>query len=316
MILPTKYHLPVLLPEVLNGLKIKKGERYIDATLGVGGYTFEILKWGGEVLGIDTDEDAIRYVKAKLETPKWRPNWKLEEKKNLYLVHGNFADLTRIAKKFGFDKVSGILFDLGMSTYQLEHSGRGFSYMGDEPLDMRMDERQKITASDIINNYTRGELYEIFTKFAEELHSGAIAAAVLRTRTLKGRIERTKTLRAVVEEVLRQVYPGIRQMEFEKVRNGTLARIFQSLRISVNNEIENLKKGLVQAEKLLMQKGRLVVLSYHSLEDRVVKKILKESDQEERLRILTKRPITASYAEIKANPKARSAKLRIAEKYV
>lgn len=303
MILSTKYHLPVLLLEVLDGLKIKKGERYIDATLGGGGYTFEILKRSGIVLGIDADEDAIRYVKNKFRINK-----------EIFLERGNFADLKKIAEKSGFDKVSGILFDLGMSTYQLEHSGRGFSYMGDEPLDMRMDTRQKITASDIINNYTRGELYEIFSKYAEELHSGAIAAAVLRTRTLKGRIERTETLRAVVEEVLRQVYPSIRRMEFEKVRNGTLARIFQSLRISVNNEIENLKKGLEQAQDLLIQKGRLVVLSYHSLEDRVVKKMFKESDEEKRLRILTKRPITASYAEIKANPKARSAKLRIAEK--
>ncbi len=305
MILSTEYHLPVLLPEVLNGLSVQKGAKYIDATLGGGGYAFEIVKLGGVVLGIDQDQEAIDYVREKLEDRSWR----LEAEKNLFLDQGNFANLKKIAKKQGFTRVSGIIFDLGMSTYQLKHSNRGFSFSRDEPLDMRMDKKETVRAADIINNYSKERLYEIFTKFAEELHSGAIISAILRARSLK-RILTTKELATIVVNALRE---DIGLKEFEKYKNSTLARIFQALRIVVNNEIENLRKGLEQAEELLLPKGRLIVLSYHSLEDRLVKSFFKSLKRKGKLEILTKKAIVPEKSEIMANPKSRSVRLRIAE---
>ena len=299
MILPHATHIPVLLPEVLAGLDIKKGRRYIDATIGGGGHSFEILLRGGKVLGIDRDENALNFVR---------------EREDLILVKGNFKDIDVIAKRCGWEDVAGILFDLGMPTHQLSESGRGFTFERNEPLDMRMDVSQKMSGADVINTFSGEELYEIFTKCAEELHSRAIAEAIVRTRTLEGPITRTSQLVKIIDPLLSHLYRGSDQNAFFKIRIQTLARIFQAIRITVNDELKNLERGLRQGINLLGKEGRLVVLSYHSLEDRLVKLLIKEEVQKGTLQGITKKPVTARREEIVLNPKSRSAKLRVAQK--
>lgn len=302
MILTSIYHSPVLLPEVLDSLKVAFGKKYIDATLGGAGYSREIVKHGGRVLGIDQDADAIDYVRAQ------------EIGSDLIPVRGNFRNLKKIAHLNNFEGVAGVLFDLGMSTYQLERSGRGFSFVRDEPLDMRMDKRNKLKAADIINSYTAEGLYEIFTKFSEELNSRTIADALVRARSLRGPILRTVDLVEVIDGVCKKIFKGINDSFYREKRNSTLARVFQALRIVVNDEIESLNSGLKDAVDLLLGGGRLVVLSYHSLEDRIIKLKFKEFKSRGLLKIITKKPITPSWDEIAVNPKARSAKMRIAQK--
>lgn len=303
MILPHATHIPVLLAEVLAGLDVTEGKKYIDATIGGGGHTSEIVKRGGVVFGIDTDSEAITYLKQKFK-----------DKKQVVLRQGNFANLESIAEKEGFKDISGILFDLGMSTHQLKESGRGFTFERDEPLDMRMDTNQKIGGADVINTFSAEELYEIFTKCAEELHSRAIAEAIVRARTLDGPVTRTSRLVKIIDSLLPDLYRGSDQNAFFKIRIQTLARIFQAIRITVNDELKNLEGGLCQGINLLGKEGRLVVLSYHSLEDRLVKLLIKEEVRKGTLQRITKKPVTAKREEITLNPKSRSAKLRIAQK--
>jgi 16S rRNA (cytosine1402-N4)-methyltransferase len=314
MILNGFFHSSVLLSEVVEGLKVKPKEKYIDATIGGGGLTDEILRRGGIVLGIDADENAIRYVENKLKIQSRHGGTKFKINKDLFLKQGNFADLKKIANKYGFNRVAGVLFDLGMSTYQLEHSGRGFSFKVDEPLDMRMDRRIKTTAADIVNTYSSEELYEIFTKYAEELNSLAIARACVRARSLKKKILRTNQLRDLLWEITDSISVGASDMQKLGVFRKMAARIFQALRIVVNDELENLKKGLSQAIDLLKPEGRLAVLSFHSLEDRLVKIRFKDGESKGYLHIVTKTPIEAGWEEIKINSASRSAKLRIAQK--
>jgi len=271
------FHQPVLLRETISVLNVKKRKKYIDATIGGGGHTKEILKKGGIVLGIDCDLEAIAYANLKLKT------------ENLILAYGNFRNLKKIAQKNGFNKVSGILFDLGLSNWQIEKSGRGFSYLRNEPLEMRMDFHSKITAADLINNLSKEELNEIFSKFGEEINSWPIANAIVSARP----IVTTQELTWVIGEDKKQ-----------------LARVFQALRIVVNDELNNLKKALTQAITLLEKKGRLVVISFHSLEDRIVKLTFKNKQ----LKPIVKKPIRPGKEEIKVNVRARSARLRVAER--
>ncbi|MBI3379887.1 16S rRNA (cytosine(1402)-N(4))-methyltransferase RsmH [Candidatus Gottesmanbacteria bacterium] len=312
MILPSNFHTPVLLPQVILALRIEKNKKYIDATLGGGGYADEILNLGGIVLGIDQDEDAIEYVKEKCKVH----SAKCKINENLYLELGNFAELKSIADKFNFDKVAGIIFDLGMSSYQLEGSGRGFTYKEDEPLDMRMDKKSELTAGDIINKYSKERLHEIFTKYAEELHSRAVAEAIVRTRSLEGKILRTKDLLQLVESVLDRIYLQKNYFHKFKIYQSTKARIFQALRIEVNNEIENLQKGLLQAFNLLAIGGRIGVLSYHSLEDRTTKLIFRKMQNEGKLKSVNSNLIKAEKKEQQDNPKAKVAKLRVVERII
>ena len=299
MILSSSFHLPVLLPEIVSYLRVKRGKKYIDATLGGGGHSFEILRLGGIVLGIDVDQDAIEYIKKKLGIG----NWELGINKRIFIEQGNFADLLDIAKKHGFNQVDGILFDLGMSSYQLDLSGRGFSYLKEELLDMRMDKNRERRAVDIVNLASEEELYEIFTKYAEELHSRDVASAIVCSRALES-IKTTRDLIKIIKTALRN----------DNLSNRVYARIFQALRIAVNEELEVLKKGLKQGWELLSEGGRLLVISYHSLEDRLVKAFYKRNEDLGFLKIVNKKPIKASLFERNRNPRARSAKLRIAEK--
>ncbi len=310
MILSSSFHSPVLLPEVISTLEPISGNKYIDATIGGGGYTKEILKKGGGVLGIDLDPEAIKHVSKVYKS--WDTKYILG--KDLFLTQGNYKNIDQIAKKYKFEKVAGIIYDLGLSTYQLERSNRGFSYKRDDQLDMRFFPGQKLTAKKIINSYSEEKIYEIISEYSEEINSRAIAAAIFRARTLRGPIVRVKQLVSVVDNILKKIYSGRNNYEYKKIRERTLARVFQSLRIAVNDELSNLLNSLKKAIYLLSPKGKVIVISYHSLEDRIVKLIYKEAQKKALITIVNKKPIMAAREEILTNSKAKSAKMRIAEK--
>jgi len=301
---PKLFHKPVLLKEVIEFLAVKSGEKYIDATVGGGGHSEAILKSGGTLLGIDCDPEAIVAARRRLSSacPLRRDvgagaSWRL--------IRGNFGNLKEIALKNNFFPAAGVLFDLGVSSHQLETDYRGFSFNLEGPLDMRMDPDLKVTAADLINALGEYELAEIFFKFGEERYSRRIAGAICRTRQLAP----IKTANKLAEIIL-QVRP--RRGRFDRTHPAT--RCFQALRIAVNDELNNLKKALPQALEILKPGGRLVVLSFHSLEDRIVKNFLKEKTKEGKIKILTKKPIRPTKKEIEENPRSRSARLRVGEK--
>ncbi len=295
------YHTPVLLRETLNFLQIEPGKKYIDCTLGGGGHTLGIVKMGGEVLGIDTDKEALDCVNEKFSIL----NFKFSIEKRLKLAKGNFRDLKEIAEKNGFNKVDGILYDLGVSTHQLMTKGRGFSFGREEELDMRMDQDLEISAKEIINTYTYEKLYEIFTKFGEEKRAWSIADAIVRARQIEPIATTSKLLKLIL---------GVRGKIGKKDRTHPATRVFQALRIYVNNELEALQRSLPQALGLLVSGGRLVVISFHSLEDRIVKIYFRSEEKKGRLKILTNKPIRPGGEEIEDNKASRSGKLRVAIK--
>ncbi len=290
------YHTPVMAHEVIDGLRVSAGSLFVDATLGGGGHTAEILRLGGRVLGIDADSDAITYtrerLKSELPETKEETDWILEK--------GNFRDLQRIAVSRGFTGVSGVLMDLGVSSRQLDGADKGFSYrFPDGALDMRFDRDEGVTACEFVNSATEEELYEVITKFGEEERAGPIVHALIRTRQIK----KIETVGDVVGAVKRVV--GDNKQTF-----SVLSRVFQALRIHTNDELFSLREGLAGAQHILKPGGRLVVISFHSLEDRVVKQYMSG----EGWRSVTKRPLVAGVAEQHANSRSRSAKLRVAEK--
>jgi len=294
------FHKPVLLQEVIDFLRVKRGSKYIDATLGGGGHSKKILEQGGIVLGIDQDEDAIQFVKK---------NFKFEILNfKLVLVKGNFKNIDEIAHLKGFDKVSGILFDLGVSSFQLENPERGFSYQREGPLDMRMDKKLKVQAADLLNILTKGELDELFFKLGEENNARIISDGIVRARGIKP-IRTTEDLVSVIQESL-----GKKGRTSAFDRSKVAKRIFQALRIAVNDELNNLKEALPGAYTLLDRRGRLVVISFHSLEDRIVKNTFKEFESKNMGKIITKKPIVPSFLEIEKNSRSKSAKLRAFEK--
>jgi len=300
---PGLFHKPVLLKEAIEFLNVRAGERYIDATVGGGGHSAAILKNYAEVLGIDCDPEAIKSAREYLSSacPARRnggPNTSWQ------LARGNFKDLKKIALAHGFVPVAGVLFDLGVSSYQLETGRRGFSFNLEGPLDMRMDPDLEVTAADLVNGLTQKELGELFFKFGEERYARRIARAICRERQLKPI--------TTCDELAKIILRVRRRGRFDRTHPAT--RCFQALRIAVNDELNNLKAALPQALEILKPKGRLVVISFHSLEDRIVKNFLKLAAGEGRLEILTKKPIRPTEEEIKANPRSRSAKLRAGEK--
>ncbi len=297
------FHTPVLLKEVIEGLKVARGRRYIDATIGGGGHSIEILKRGGIVLGIDVDQEAIDYTNDNFKFQI--SNFKYG--RNLTLVRGNFRDIDKIARLKGFDKVWGILFDLGVSSHQLEDPSRGFSFQKSGPLDMRMDKSQnlvsKVTAADLANGLTKGELYELFTKLGEESNSWKFSQRIVRARQIKP-IETTQDL---VEAL---TIAGGKEI----IRIKNMARIFQALRIAVNDELNAAKEALPKVLSLLEKNARLLVISFHSLEDRIVKRCFIEFEKSNMGEIVTRKPIVPSINEVLINPRCRSAKLRIFER--
>lgn len=291
------FHTPVLLREVIEGLKVKKGLWYVDATAGGGGHTGEILRLGGFVLALDQDEVAIERLKIRFK----------EEIKEgrLLLVQDNFSNLPEITKRLELRNIYGILLDLGMSTYQIKQSGRGFSFMSDEPLDMRMWQGLQKTAADIVNTYSENDLAYVFTKFGEDVLASKIAQAIVEFRRGQ-KIQTTGQLGSLVNSVYTLAH------RHERIHPAT--RIFQALRIEVNDELTVLKQVLPFSVDLLSKQGRLVVISFHSLEDRIVKNFFRMSEQSKELLAITKKPIVAGGSERRKNPPSRSAKLRIAEK--
>jgi 16S rRNA (cytosine1402-N4)-methyltransferase len=290
------YHIPILVNEILDGLQITEGKRYIDATIGGGGHTIEILRRGAGVLGIDADWDAVNFTKKRLEEEL--PEKK--EGKDWRVVQGNFRNIVRIAGENGFEEIDGMLFDLGVSSYQLDSPDKGFTYrVGTGALDLRFDQKTGEKAADFIWKATEDDLYEVFAKFGEEELARPIAHAFVRARVLKP-ID-------TVDDVVRAVDSVITD---KRKLNAVLSRIFQALRIVANDEFGALKEGLIGAQGLLKRKGRLAVISFHSLEDRTVKLFFRNGTWRE----ITKKPMCATDKEIYENRRARSAKLRIAEK--
>lgn len=304
----TVTHKPVLLHEVVTALAVQPGGRYVDCTLGGGGHAAAILEHstpGGQLLGIDADPEAIHLASARLA----------EYQDSALLVNDNFSNLGNICRRYSFIPVHGILFDLGLSTYQLEDDPRGFSFQQDAELDMRFGPGQETTAADIVNKTSETELALILQEYGEERFSRRIARRIVQERP----ITTTLQLASVVEAAV-----GGRH---GKINPAT--RTFQALRIAVNRELESLEIALTQTIAVLGEGGRLVVISYHSLEDRIVKHFMQKESSDcicppnipecrcghkASLRVLTRRIIVPTEEEIHDNPRSRSAKMRVAEK--
>jgi len=297
-----EFHSPVLLKEVIENLKIKKNGKYIDGTVGGAGHSEAILKLGGNILGIDYDPEALNYAREHLSAACPFPDESRELDASWRLVRGNFKNLGKIAKENNFQPVDGILLDLGVSSHQLETPERGFSFNSDESLDMRMDPELKVTAQDLINVLNKGELEKLFQKFAQEKRSRQLAEAIVDARS----VSPIKTGRQLAEIILKVKY------KTGKINPAT--QIFQALRIAVNDEINNLKEVLPEALKILKPGGRLAIISFHSGEDRIVKQFFRDQAEKGLIKKIFKKPLSPSFEEVKANPRSRSAKLRVAEK--
>lgn len=302
-------HTPVLLSEALRALAVQPGGRYIDCTLGSAGHAAAILDHsspGGQLLGIDADPNAIEIAKERLQ----------HYKDSILLVNDNFVNLQSVCIKYDFFPVHGILFDLGLSSHQLNGNGRGFSFQHEAPLDMRLNPSQKITAADIVNTTSEARLAHLIRTYGEEGHSRRIAQCIVRERP----IESTRQLAQLIEKTIG--------------RRGKLhpaTKTFQALRIIVNHELEHLEAALRQAIDLLGYDGRLVVIAYHSLEDRIVKQFMQRESRScicppgtltctcghtPRLKLINKKVITPTMTEIQLNPRSRSARLRAAERVI
>lgn len=292
----SKLHKSVLVNEVLRALRVESAhsKKFIDATVGLGGHSIEIVRAGGEVLGIDADRDSLKIAQERLKNKACPIN----------LTQGNFKDIDTIAQKYGFSLVDGILFDLGISSYQLSVKDRGFSFEEDgAPLDMRMDkESQQVTASDMLNALNIGQLQALFSVSLGKSDSKKLAERVIKTRQTK-RIETVGEFREIIKESIRRK---------PKLDISTLP--FLALRMAVNSELDNLKEALPKAYGLLKKGGRLAVISFHSGEDATVKGFFKDLSGKGLGKILYKKPLTPKKSEVGKNPRARSAKLRVIEK--
>ena len=304
-------HKPVLLNECIEGLNIKKDGIYIDGTLGGAGHSKEILRnlsGKGILLGIDRDEEALNAAKQNLK-----------EFKNVKYIHGNHDDIKEILEDIGIEKVDGILLDLGVSSYQLDERNRGFSYLGENELDMRMDKSQILTAKIVVNTYKEEDLSNIIYEYGEEKFSRSIARNICKYRKQK-EIETTKELVEIIENSI----PKSKQIGGHPAK-----KTFQAIRIEVNNEIKPLEKTVEDCIDVLAPKGRLCIITFHSLEDRAVKNAYNKAKgictcpkdlpycvcgAKELGIIINKKPIIASYEEQEDNTRSKSAKLRIFEK--
>lgn len=320
-------HKSVLLQEVVNSLALKEGGAYIDATVGGGGHSEEILEKigkNGKLLAIDKDESALKIAQERLN------------ERNVVFVQGDFKDITEIAVASGFKpgSVDGIIADLGVSSMQLDEAGRGFSFAKRAKLDMRMDRSQPISAKDVVNEYSEADLTRIFRNYGEEPFGRRIAKEIIKTRETHPIIW-TDQLAEVVRRGM-----GIKNSKFDPpaeragIRNSKFKRdpatkVFQALRIEVNGELSALESALPQMVSILKQGGRMAVISFHSLEDRIVKQFIERElrgcvcppefpkcicGKKPTLKKVTKKPVVPQEEEIRKNPRSRSAKLRVAEK--
>jgi 16S rRNA (cytosine1402-N4)-methyltransferase len=301
------YHVPVLCKEVVESLITHHAGVYVDGTVGGGGHAeriCDILSGQGRLVCFDADADAIHHAARRLE----------RFGAEVVLVHANVRTLKAELQSLGVGRINGLFLDLGVSSYQLDEASKGFSFRGDDRLDMRMDRRQSMSARDVINASSEAELAKLIWRYGEERNSRRIARRIVLSRP----IETTGTLASVIESVV-----GSRFL------SKSLARVFQALRIAVNDELRSLEQALTDAVDLLEPRGRIVVISYHSLEDRIVKdffrsesaaripsghKYLPDVQTTPRLRVMTRKPIQPSEEEVARNPRARSAKLRVAER--
>ncbi|HBL52228.1 MAG: 16S rRNA (cytosine(1402)-N(4))-methyltransferase [Candidatus Blackburnbacteria bacterium RIFCSPHIGHO2_02_FULL_39_13] len=285
-----------MLQEVIDFLNVKPGRRFIDATTGGGGHIEAILKMGGEVLGIDQDPVSLNITRKRLNESGFSV---------FKLVQGNFANLQKIASGVGFTHVDGVLFDLGFASFQLEDSERGLSFLKEGPLDMRLDPNLGVTAADLINSLSENQLVGLFREVGEERLAQSIARQIV-SRRVNQPFLTTQDLKKLVEDVYAR-------KGFTTNHIHPATKVFMSLRIVVNNEFENLKNGLEQAFQTLKIGGRIVVISFHSGEDRIVKDFVKTLEKD-KVKILVKKPLAPTQEEIKDNPRSRSAKLRAIEK--
>lgn len=309
------FHTPALLKETIHYLNANSGKRFIDATMGGGGHLTALLDTvgdDGKILGIDTDIDAVKEVIAKFQEKVLQ--------KRIIAVHGNFKDITKIAEEYNFKNIDGILFDLGVSSHQLDTHSRGFGFLS-HSLDMRMDLNNPLTAQEIINTRSKEELERIFLDYGEEQLAKKIAIKITERRKIQ-LFEKPSELADVVRALYRKTY-------HKKSLRNPATKVFQALRIAVNSELENLKTALDQSKNLLRRGGRLVVISYHSLEDRIVKEFLKKESKDcicppeipicqcghrANFKIITKKLVVPVLQELTNNPRSRSAKLRAGEK--
>ncbi|MBN1162328.1 16S rRNA (cytosine(1402)-N(4))-methyltransferase RsmH [Patescibacteria group bacterium] len=287
-----EYHKPVLLSEVIAHLKPERGKKFIDATLGDGGHTVELLKCGAEVLGIDYNEQSLERAISRVDGEGLGAQFTS--------VLGNFKNIDKIAEDNNFKNVDGVLYDLGFSSYQMDESGIGMSFQKDEPLDMRLDKSLGVTAADLVNALSEKELAKLIYEYSDERFAKKFAKAIVKSRNLE-KIQTTKQLA--------EVLVGASSSAYEHGRIHPATRTFMALRIAVNDELENLRISLPRAAHTLSSGGFLIVITFHSLEDKLAKEfghsaqpIIKEVNQ---------RPITPSEEEVTANIRARSAKMRV-----
>jgi len=298
--LDEKLHVPVMLQEVLEYLKLAPGQTIVDATLGTGGHSLEILKRitpGGRLVGIDRDENSLNICRQRLASYK----------DNVEFVHANFADLDQVLGKLGIEKVDGIVFDLGISTYQLRDPQRGFSFQEEGPLDMRLDKNSYICAYDLVNNLNENEISQMLWNFGEERWHNRIAHLLVQER----RNEPIATTKQLANLVMRAI-PHRYRRSFYRIHPAT--RTFQAVRIAVNRELEILESTIKKAVDILRKPARICVISFHSLEDRVIKHTFRALKADGLIDIITAKPLTPGAAEIETNPSSRSSKFRVAER--
>ena len=305
-------HKSVLLNETIDGLNIKPDGIYVDGTLGGGGHAYEVCRRLGEkgsIIGIDQDAAAIEAASARLK----------DFGEKVTIVRSNYCDVKSKLHELGIDKVDGIVLDLGVSSYQLDTAERGFSYREDAPLDMRMDTRQKMTARDIVNDYTEADLYRVIRDYGEDKFAKNIAKHIVQARAVKP-VETT----AELSEIIRASIP----MKFQKKSGHPAKRTFQAIRIELNRELDVLRDSLDDMIDLLNPGGRLCIITFHSLEDRIVKSAFRKNEnpctcppdfpvcvcgKKSKGSIITKKPILPSEEELEYNSRSKSAKLRIFE---
>ena len=305
-------HKSVLLDETIEGLNIKPDGIYVDGTLGGGGHAYEVCRRLGEkgsIIGIDQDEAAIEAAGIRLK----------DFGEKVTIIRSNYCDMKSKLQEQGIDKVDGIVLDLGVSSYQLDTADRGFSYREDAPLDMRMDTRQKMTARDIVNDYTEADLYRVIRDYGEDKFAKNIAKHIVQARAVKP-VETT----AELSEIIRASIP----MKFQKKSGHPAKRTFQAIRIELNRELDVLRDSLDDMIDLLDEDGRICIITFHSLEDRIVKTIFRKNEnpctcppdfpvcvcgKKSKGSIITKKPILPSEEELEYNSRSKSAKLRIFE---
>jgi 16S rRNA (cytosine1402-N4)-methyltransferase len=296
----TKLHTPVMLREILGFLNLSPGKTIVDATMGTAGHSEEIIKRiipGGRLIGIDRDQESLAIAKERLS----------EFGGSCEFVYGNFVDIDSILKELGVKKIDGILFDLGISSFQLENPLRGFSFQYEGPLDMRLDRNSYISAYDLVNNLNEEEFSTLLWNFGQERWHNRIARLLVKERE-KHPIATTQELSDIVVKAV--------PYKYRHYRIHPATRTFQAVRIAVNRELETLDTALGKAIEALGKNGRACVISFHSLEDRLVKLNFRKFSSEGVIKIITPKPLTTSLDEIRNNPKSRSAKLRVSEALV